>query len=92
MIKYVVVPRDHNTPYDLPTAGDAVIYHVQNRDDRTTTLQIEVHIRLQVPWAENGIIRIEGFTRTIHGSCGVTGLYRPHSVDSVLGILEVQDA
>lgn len=90
MIRFVVVPKD-NTPYDTPTLGEEVTYQVHKQGDQTPH-SIQVVIRLQVDWAPNNVIRIEGFLRTAEGPCGVIGFYKLHSTESDLGILEIQDA
>ena len=90
MIKYKVVPRDA-VPYETPTLGEETTYHVQKQGDQTVE-SIEVMIQLHTAWAPNDVIRVEGYMRTKSGLYGVIGLYRLHSTEADLGILEVQDA
>lgn len=89
-MKYRIVPKG-NLPYEVPTSGEETTYHVQKQGDQTIE-SIEVVVQLHTEWAPNDTVRIEGYMRTEAGLCGVIGLYRLHSIEADLGILEVQDA
>ena len=90
MIKYTVVPLD-GKPYGIPTAGDEVTYHVKKQgQDRVVPLYVNVQLHAD-NWAPGGVIRIEGFVRTIDGTRGVIGYYKTDSTLPELGALEIQD-